>query len=145
MGVIQVWCAAACLGHAGDVRPSLRHHGTFKRAFICASDRRATIGVVTATGWAVLCYCVGLVADTVGLFALIKAGFDAKQAILAIEVAPGLTHNEADGTYTMNDRDAEVRTALGNQKIIWWSIAALVLGIMTGFAGNMISSLATSK
>lgn len=98
---------------------------------------------MTPTAWAVTCYVVGLVADGVGVVALVKAGSDARKATLAIDTNPGLIDKQ-DGTAEINDRDAEVRAALGNQALIWWSLAALITGVVVGFAGNMISTLGTS-
>jgi hypothetical protein len=72
---------------------------------------------MTAKEWAVLCYCVGLLADVLGVVATVKAGYDARNAILSIDTTP--TMRDLGHSWHLTGRDSEVRTALTNQQIIW--------------------------
>ena len=98
---------------------------------------------MSATAWAVICYVVGLIAETLGVIALVKGGMEARKAIKALDSNPTLSV-DGNGFDTIASHDEEVRTALGNQTILWWSLVALIIGIAVGFAGNMISTLGTT-
>jgi hypothetical protein len=92
---------------------------------------------------ALACYVIGMLLELYGAVGVLKTARDARRALEQVTAKPSVVANGPHSiTFTTNPETHTfygIREALESVALPQTTIAALVLGVVVGFAGNVLS------